>query len=267
LIGLFSIAGDVVNLFNPSIYGVGSVQVDYTYTDSNGCLNKDSIDVIVNSLPIVDAGNDKIICFGDSVILEGNGANSYIWNNGVIDGNDFNPNSTNNYILFGTDANLCSNSDTVLVVVNSLPIVNAGIDQSICFGDSTTLFTSGSLNYSWSNGIINGQPFVPYSTNNYVLTVTDVNLCINSDTVNVTVNSLPNVDAGNDFQICLGDSVILNGNGAQLYNWNNGVINGTAFTPLSTASYLLTGSDQNGCINSDTVSCNCESNPNTLFFN
>ena len=45
----------------------------------------------------------------------------------------------------------------------------------------------------------------------------------------------------------------LSGTGASSYSWDNGVTNGTAFTPTTTATYTVTGTDGNGCVTTDDV--------------
>jgi hypothetical protein len=47
--------------------------------------------------------------------------------------------------------------------------------------------------------------------------------------------------------------VTLSGSGASSYAWDNGVTNGVAFSPGSTTTYTVTGTDGNGCQNTDTV--------------
>ncbi|HIP37039.1 MAG TPA: T9SS type B sorting domain-containing protein, partial [Crocinitomix sp.] len=53
--------------------------------------------------------------------------------------------------------------------------------------------------------------------------------------------------------LCAGQSVTLTGSGATTYTWDNGVTNGVAFTPATTATYTVTGTDANGCTNTDQV--------------
>ena len=50
-----------------------------------------------------------------------------------------------------------SNTDQVDVIVNALPNVNAGSDNTICDGNSVTLSGSGANSYSWDNGLGAGQ--------------------------------------------------------------------------------------------------------------
>lgn len=68
-----------------------------------------------------------------------------------------------------------------------------------------------------------------------------------------TINNLPVVNAGPDQAVCQGTSVTLTATGAIIYVWNNGVMNGVSFVPTSTATYTVTGTDANGCINTDQV--------------
>jgi hypothetical protein len=240
----------------------------YTVTGTNlatGCSNTDQVLVNVNSLPNVNAGNDQAICSGASVILSGSGADVYTWNNGVSNSVSFSPNLSAIYTVTGTNlATGCSNSDQVLVTVNSLPNVNAGNDQAICSGASVILSGSGADVYSWNNGVSNSVSFTPTLSAIYAVTGTNlVTGCSNSDQVIVTVNSLPNVNAGSDQSICAGTSVVLSGSGADVYTWNNGVSNSVSFTPTLSAIYTVTGSNLiTGCSNTDQVLVTVNALPN-----
>ena len=196
-----------------------------------GCTATDSVYVQEDALPAVNAGADQTICEGDAVTLSASGANAYTWDNGVTDGVSFNTTTTSTYSVIGTDANGCVNTDQVDVIVNALPAVDAGADQTICLQDTVVLNGSGALSYSWDNGVTDGAIFSPVSTATYTVTGTDVNNCINSDQVLVTVNPLPAVNAGADVAVCVGDSIALNGSGAASYSWDNGVNDGIVFIP------------------------------------
>ena len=83
-------------------------------------------------------------------------------------------------------------SNNVSVLLNlSLPNLSAGADQAVCTGTSVSLSGSGAVTYEWSNGVTDGTPFTPLTTRTYTVTGTDVAGCTNTDTVVVTVNSLP----------------------------------------------------------------------------
>jgi gliding motility-associated-like protein len=240
----------------------GSTQTyTVTGTDAGGCQGTDQLTITVNPLPAVDAGSPQSVCQGGSIILTGSGAQAYTWNNGVTNGVSFVPASTQTYTVTGTDVNGCQNTDQVTVTVSSGLIVNAGTDQAICQGGTITLSGSGGQTYSWNNGVTNGASFTPGSTQTYTVTGTDVNGCQGTDQVIVTVNPLPAVDAGSPQTVCQGTSVTLNGSGAASYSWNNGVTNGVSFTPVSTQTYTVTGTNANGCTNTDQVTITV--NPST----
>ena len=246
----------------PFTQPVGAVTYTVTGTDVNGCINTDQVQITVNPLPTVNAGPDQAICIGANATLTGSGASTYTWNNGVTNGVAFTPAATTTYTVTGTDANGCINTDQVIVTVNPLPLVNAGLDQTICIGASVTLSGSGAVNYSWNNGVTNGVAFTPASTTTYTVTGTNANGCINTDQVTVTVNPLPIVNAGPDVAVCLGQSVTLSGSGAATYSWSGGIQNGVAFTPAATTTYTVTGTSAAGCINTDQVTVTVNPLPN-----
>ncbi len=235
--------------FNPTTTATYTV----TGTDANGCQNTDQVDVTVNTLPTVSAGADQTVCAGTSVTLTGSGANTFTWNNSIVDATAFTPSTSTTYTLTGTDANGCENTDQVVVTVNTLPTVNAGADQTVCSGTSVTLAGSGATTYTWDNSVTDAVAFSATATTTYTVTGTDANGCQNTDQVVVTVNTLPIVNAGADQTVCSGTPVTLTGSGATTYTWDNSVVDAVAFTPANTATYTMTGTDANGCENTDQV--------------
>lgn len=250
---------------------VGTVSYTVTGTDANGCQGTDQVNVTVNPLPVISAGPDQSVCEGTQVTLTGSGAGAggnYVWDNGITNGVAFTPAvGTITYTVTGTDANGCQNTDQADVTVNALPVVDAGPDQVICLGGQVTLSGSGAQYYVWDNNVLDGVAFTPgVGTQTYTVTGADANGCVNTDQVDVTVNPLPNVFAGNDVIVCEGQQVVLTGSGAQTYAWDNGVTNGATFTPgVGTTTYTVTGTDANGCMNTDQVNVTVEALPLVSF--
>lgn len=87
--------------------------------------------LVIHSLPTVNAGADQLICSGESTTLSGSGALSYVWDNGVTDGVPFTPVANNTYTVIGTDANGCSNTDQVSVLVEDCLGLNELLTNSI----------------------------------------------------------------------------------------------------------------------------------------
>ena len=77
-------------------------------------------------------------------------------------------------------------SNVVTITVNPLPIVNAGVDQTICIGSQTTVSATGANSYVWSNGITNNVPFVVTTAQTLTVTGTDINGCANTDQLSIS---------------------------------------------------------------------------------
>jgi hypothetical protein len=182
-------------------------------TDSNACTKTDSIFIEVNPIPELDLGADISICYGDSVTLFYDGDYNIEWNSG----NYSNPwifTPENNLTIIGkvTDQNSCSNTDSLFIIVNSLPNITISENQKICLGDYTELFASGGISYTWnpSIGLDNPNIYNPTTsvdeTTEYFVTVTDENDCSNIANVLVEVFSLPTPIITGDTQVCKNQS-------------------------------------------------------------
>jgi hypothetical protein len=78
--------------------------------------------------------------------------------------------------------------------------------------------------------------------------------CEIQDLYNAQLNSPSlSISAGVDQSICAGDNVTLNGAGGSNYQWNNNVVDGQAFAPTQSNSYVVTAQDSLGCTGTDTV--------------
>jgi len=249
------------------IPSVGTSIYTVVGTSSFGCENADQIQVVVNSLPIIEAGQDQELCENTSILLSASGGTSYLWNNNVANNQAFYPPvGTTIYTVVGTSAQGCTNSDQLTVVVHPLPQIQAGMDLSICDGDSILLSAQGGNNLIWSNGIQDGVSFIPAATSVYSVTGTSQYGCINSDNMVVTVNPIPVVNAGNDTSICFGESISVSGTGADVYSWNNGVSNNAIFIPNEgTITYTVVGTTNAGCTNTDSLVLIVKSIPQIQF--
>lgn len=257
--GTFSGTGVSGSTFDPN---AGTQQIAYAFTDANLCSNSATTTITVNALPNVSAGTDQTICSGASITLNGSGATTYAWSNSVVNGVAFVPSLTPpatfvSYSVLGTDANGCQNSDQVDIFINPVPTVQVANDV-ICDGESHTISTTVSLaggTYAWTptNETTSSISVSPSQTTNYTV-VYSLNGCDSPPaTSTITVNPSPPLNAGTDQVICIGEQVTLTATGATSFVWNGGVTNGVAFSPTSTFTYNVVGTDGNGCQNSDQV--------------
>ncbi len=227
----------------------------YTATamSPEGCIAKDSLLITLNPLPIVNAGNDTVVCGGATILLNATGAQNYTWNNGVANGQSFQVNATSTFVVSGTSAAGCTAQDSLEVIVNAIPNINAGQDIYTCQGQAVTLNAVGGINLQWNNGIQDGVPFVPVSNGTYIVTGMSNDGCYGSDTLVLNYGNLPDLNAGPDQNICFGQEVTLTGAGGIFMYWNNGVADGIPFVPQTSNNYVLTGASPEGCVGTDTV--------------
>lgn len=188
------------------------------------------------------------------------GATSYTWTvpSGAVITSGQGTTSIN--VTFGTNSGLVtvtadnncgpSPATSMTITVNALPIVSVGADATFC---ASTVLDAGNAGatYSWNTGSTS-QTITVTSTGAYQVSVTNSSGCTASDTINITINSLPVVTLGSDIVQCGGAVLLDAGNNGSTYLWSDA---STAQT-LSVASsgvYSVTVTNANSCSNSDTI--------------
>jgi len=158
----------------------------------------------------------------------------------------------------------CTDSDCGTTATASI------FDDEICIGESTTLSVSaptasGPYQYAWSGGSGNTSSVTvsPSSSTTYTVTVTNRVGCTSTDQVAVTVNPLPNADAGSDQTLCTGGIATLSASGGATYQWSNGLGNSAnaSASPISTTTYTVTVTSSAGCTATDQVTINVIADP------
>jgi hypothetical protein len=222
----------------------------------NRCLSACEINDLftaTNTLTTVSAGPDLYACNGGAVTLTGTGAQTYSWTPNVANGSTFTPSINQAYTLTGFDANGCSAWDQTNILLENFSI-DAGQNLTVCQGDSAVLTATGSPNIIWNNNdVSNGIPFYPLNSGYITAFATSANGCLASDSVLLTVNPAPSIDAGQDFYTCPGDSITLLASGGNNLIWNGTIANDTTFVPNASATYIVSGESSLGCFNSDTL--------------
>lgn len=245
-------------------------------TGSNGaCFASDTINVNIKSLPVVYAGADTIICSAQLVSLSASGALSYSWSPALFLSNPnianpvFSGNASTTYFLTGTGANGCQGKDTVSVNVSNSASLVKPPNKSFCSKESVQLDgnNGNAVQYLWAPTTYLNNPAIinpvanPPATTTYTVKVTDTTCNFDSSfAVIVTVNSLPSVNASRSNDIdCALKNARLSATGATQYTWqppgtlsSSSIANPVA-TPVSNTLYVVTGTDNNGCKNNDSV--------------
>jgi subtilisin-like proprotein convertase family protein/F0F1-type ATP synthase assembly protein I len=245
-----------------SVDATPSVTTTYTVTGTtNGCTSSQSVTVTVSSSLLVTTNTPASICEGETTSLFASGASTYVWSpsTGLSSTTGSmvtaSPSATTLYTVTGTSGP-CTATATVLVIVNTIPVVNVSPSASICSGGSTTLTAGGATTYLWSpsSGLntTTGSSVIasPSSTTTYTVTGTTDN-CSSSQTVTVSVTSVPQMTLSNSTSICIGQSTTLTAAGATTYSWSpaTGLSATTGSTvsasPQSSTLYTVTGTTAN----------------------
>jgi Secretion system C-terminal sorting domain len=224
-------------------------------TDSNMCMNADTINVTINPIPVVNIGPDTAVCV--SITLDaGNVGATYMWCDGSTA-------QTTTLVTSGTcqvivtDANGCASSDTITVIVNALPTINPG-PTSGC-GSVLVDAGAGFTSYLWCDNSTGQTNLFTVSASCAVM-VTDSNGCSNTDTVDVQVFTNPTVTASSSsMSPCLDDAnTTLTGSPAGGIFSGPGVT-GTQFDPsIGVGAQVVTYNytDVNGCSGSTNFTIN-----------
>jgi hypothetical protein len=226
-----------------------------------------SIEPTINAAPafVADAGADQTICNGNTITLTATGGVSYVWSNSeTTDAISVSPSSTTTYIVTATNNAGCTDTASVTVIVNPIPVASAGNSQTICSGETATLTATGGNTYLWSTNENTATVLVtPTNTTTYSVTVTDNNNCSNTASATVNVNALPNASAGSDQTICNGETATLTANGGNTYLWStNENTASVSVAPTNTTTYSVTVTDNNNCSSTASATVNVNALPN-----
>ncbi len=229
----------------------GSFEVKVT--DQNGCIGKDTVNLIVNTPAQVSLGPDYTNCkpkFG-LVLTPTTSATSYSWSNGAVTSS---LTVTNNgpYWVQVTAANGCKAKDTINVSFLQTPVANLGPDKTVCGSTLLDALNIGS-NYLWNNNST-GQTLNVTTSGAYFVTITNPsNSCFQKDTITVSVNPLVTVFLGNDTTYCSNSTYVLNaGNAGATYSWTSGQTTPTV-SVASSGIYGVMVTNAGGCSASDFI--------------
>jgi gliding motility-associated-like protein len=117
----------------------------------SGCVSTDSILINYKPLPIVNLGNDTILCEGYTVQLNAGNNDSYLWQDGTA--TPFYSVSQQGMYHVQVTKNNCVSKDTIHVDYQYKPHFTLGADQFICKGQSLILDPSvADANLLWQDG-------------------------------------------------------------------------------------------------------------------
>ncbi|MBK8846197.1 MAG: choice-of-anchor L domain-containing protein [Bacteroidetes bacterium] len=233
--------GDSVQTTTVSAAGAYTV----TVTDGNGCTGSAFTIIIVNQNPTPIISGPTVICQGNTATWSPGNYSSYQWSNGITaQAAVFGASGT--YTVLVTDGNGCTGTAAQTLVVYPTPTPAITGLASICQGGSTIIDAgTGYIQYQWSGGS-NSQIVTIASSGIYTVTVTDINGCTASTSINILVNPLPSPSITGLATVCNGDTSQLNAGSYSQYLWNTGSST-QVYNATTTGTYTVTVTDLNGC--------------------
>ncbi len=236
----------------------------YTFTVPSlvdGCDSIYFLRLFVIQTPTPAIHGNPYLCSGDSTILYTDSCPSctYLWSTGA-DSLSIVVDTAGTYSLT-VFANGCAAKDSVVVTDVLNPVVSIEGDTSMCLGDRIELALPAGFSYRWSTGDTSARIQVAPTTDSlFTVTGTDtLTHCYSSDTIAVTVHSLPvALITGSPLEICDGDSVLFKAAGGVSYEWSTGEQTDSIYAKTD-GVYTVVATNEHGC--QDTASIVLKVNP------
>lgn len=287
--GTASIIGNVLTTST-----AGTVTVQYSYTDGNGCTNTTTQNITFIANPSQPTVNSTCTATNISTVTitppGSGGPFTYSFNGSaftsttvytsVPNGNHTivirNSNNCETSRVFSTNCGCLTNpsitlSSTTGAVCGTQSITVSGNTFNAATQVTATrsgtgvlsqnLFTSSpfSFTYTPSQSDIGTNVTITFTTNN-----PDGAPCQAATAFYVlTVRAVPNIVFSGNTSICNGQSTTLTASGASTYSWSNSLGSGASKTvsPTATTTYTVTATATNTCTNVGTVTVNVNPNP------
>jgi gliding motility-associated-like protein len=244
--------------------------------DSYRCVSYDTVQVNVLSLPQFDLGETLNYCDGDSISLSvENIGETYSWTD--PEGAELSNSQEYNYVardselirLTVVDDFHCTFIDSVFVAVHALPDVSVIGTPVICENDTVTLgIDYPNSTVEWFNAdtdvtLAQGSVLqMAFSESMEIgISLTDINNCLSTETITLTVHERPVANAGEDQLLCYDEVSVIGGESdpGNDHQWvpsdflddpskANPVITGTA-----TRKYAITVTNAHNCSSVDSV--------------
>ena len=233
-------------------------------TFSNEIVMGRKINSFCSNNPLLDIGNDTILCPGQNVTFSSTITGTYLWQDGSTNV-DYTTSNAGQSLLI-VDDGIYIWCDSAIVTIDAPPTFDLGADLFICEGTPVNIAaTTGFNSYLWSTGETTSS--ISTSTQGMYKVTIGGTLCTSSAPVNVWEENFVDPFEGKTYDLCEYGGVDLNAgpsNGS--YIWSNGSSSNSinVKTP-QTLTVEITSS--NGCVNNTSVevnSCLSIGIPNTI---
>ncbi len=214
-------------------------------TNINGCEYADTINIDLFPVPLLDIGNDTVVCEGQTLALSAGDVWDFIaWSTGA-GGESITVSQAGDYAVLAIIEN-CIARDTLHISAIDSILLDLGSNRELCEGDEIILTTQAPG--IWNNNYFSDSLLIS-SGGQYSFTYSP-GQCAQSDTIEVTVISLPDLNIGNDTSICAGAHISLSaGESWENVQWNNGseetsILAGAGIVSVTASISTCTATDQ-----------------------
>jgi gliding motility-associated-like protein len=225
-------------------FSIGSSGMYWVVVGPSGCGGSDTINVEVIPLPIVELGQDTVLCESQvHVLSSGYPAANSTWQDGGL-ASTFTVTGPGEFHVV-VDIQGCTDSDTISIAMDSLPSLTLPSDTVLC-GASTFLLTASATfgdTIVWQDGSAGSTYLVP-GAGVFIASVT--NSCGRvTDSIHVSV--APPVLLPERYLVCFGDLARMDwSHHLDAISWSNGLSGTDLELPEGQYSYVAV--DTNGCL-------------------
>ncbi len=200
----------------------------------DGCINHDSVKIIMKVSNVVTVIGDTGLCKGESIYLWSRGAVTTEWSppdgldNPLVASPLCTPSQTTTYQLV-TFNGFCIDTQFVRVVVGEKPVVKLNNDTTVCSMETVqlrVLVPQSGVRYQWfpASDFVMAEGAVVYlntpTSKTYHLIATSGSSCIVEDSVRVNIDSSLKINGGADQSLCQGEICTIAVSGANVPGLN-----------------------------------------------
>ncbi|HBS87548.1 MAG: hypothetical protein A2W91_00220 [Bacteroidetes bacterium GWF2_38_335] len=222
----------------------GVYEVELTVTAQNGCVFETFSTAIVVANPVIPINENLVTCTSSIVADAGNPGAVFLWSTGESSQSVTLNENGNYWVLVAETTNACKSLLDFTLELNSEELIDLGADLTSC--DSALIDAGFFADYLWNNGATD-QVNVIEEGGNYSVTVTDINGCVDFDSLFVTIYHSPAQMNEITEEACFGDTILFSADFPEYtLLWNTG-----ASTPVISVTeigdYFVTVTGEGGC--------------------
>ncbi|MCB9265881.1 MAG: gliding motility-associated C-terminal domain-containing protein [Lewinellaceae bacterium] len=246
----FSWSDNLGNMASVTAIPDGPAEYFVDVTDGQGCLDRDTVSILVIDNPEPAISGDTTFCQGQGTTLETGEYETYLWSTGEM-ANFIIIDQEGTYGVTVTDELGCTGEASLEVTSVETPMPQVSGNLFFCPGGSTTLDAGPYDFYLWSTGDFT-QTITVNTEGSITVTVVNEEGCTGQGTVEVTERTEVAPQITGDLFICSGDITTLDAGDYESYIWSTGDTT-QAIAVNRSGDFSVTVTDEFGCTGEATV--------------